>query len=253
VSYSIQTGSFLLKDTAEIQYAEIEQMVPYEHRRNLRIEYIDPYYTVRFGKFSDYETAQKFLAEIPNPPDVIIVRAFYMPERFILSNLSEMPASPSQDAQSRQQRLASIVTQAGNIHGSVAAVTRTEEATDMQEYPHDSGKFLDQKISKGKNLRELSFTYIALFVGFVAVMLIISMVRRSHNRAQNSMPFNGSRISGIPGAKILEDHRFTILMNLQAHPPKDIDEACRMIEGITGTHHNPNDIRRFIKSLGHLT
>jgi hypothetical protein len=82
--YTIQAGSFLTINRAWAQFDFITDLSQAKDDANLRIEKIGDLYTVRIGKFENYETAQKFHQEIkPRLSETVILKAYIKNERIM--------------------------------------------------------------------------------------------------------------------------------------------------------------------------
>jgi hypothetical protein len=82
--YTIQTGSFINIEHAQKQFKFIIQSLSGEELNYLRIEKIGNFHTVRFGKFEDYATAEKFLQALESKlSTAIILNAYIKDDRII--------------------------------------------------------------------------------------------------------------------------------------------------------------------------
>ena len=82
--YTIQTGSHTKKANAEEEFNSILQVLNKKELDYLRIEKIGKYHTVRFGKFENYATAEKFSQAIKlRLSSAIILKAYIKKERII--------------------------------------------------------------------------------------------------------------------------------------------------------------------------
>ncbi len=82
--YTIQAGSFLKIDRARAHIDFMTDLLQTKDYGNLRIEKIGDLYTVRLGKFENYQTAKKFLQEMkPRLSDAIILKANIINKRII--------------------------------------------------------------------------------------------------------------------------------------------------------------------------
>ncbi|MCK5139275.1 MAG: SPOR domain-containing protein, partial [Thermodesulfovibrionia bacterium] len=82
--YTIQTGSFINIERAQKQFKFIIQSLSGEELNYLRIEKVKDFYIVRFGKFEDYATAEKFLQALePKLSKAIILNAYIKDDRII--------------------------------------------------------------------------------------------------------------------------------------------------------------------------
>ncbi len=82
--YTIQTGSFIKVVRAQKQFESIIQGLNGKGLDYLRIEKIEKFYVVRFGKFDDYAAAEKFLQSIkPQLSIAIILKAYIKDDRII--------------------------------------------------------------------------------------------------------------------------------------------------------------------------
>ena len=84
--YTIQTGSFLKLERAQIQFDSFMQTLDEKDNNYLRIEKIGEVYSVRVGRFSDYNAAKNFIqSRQPHFNRAIILKAFIKPDRIIRS------------------------------------------------------------------------------------------------------------------------------------------------------------------------
>ena len=82
--YTIQSGSFINIEHAQKQFKFIIQSLSGEELNYLRIEKVKDFYIVRFGKFEDYATAEKFLQALePKLSKAIILNAYIKDDRII--------------------------------------------------------------------------------------------------------------------------------------------------------------------------
>jgi len=82
--YTIQLGSRLKIADAQKQFNYLLRSLNENNRDFLRIEKVGKYYTVRLGRFENYETAKKFLQEMPlHLSEAIILKAHIKNERII--------------------------------------------------------------------------------------------------------------------------------------------------------------------------
>ena len=84
IIYTIQTGSHTKKADAEEEFNSILQALNKKEHDYLRIEKIGKFYTVRFGKFDNYDNTEKFLKAIkPQLSTAVILKAYIKNERII--------------------------------------------------------------------------------------------------------------------------------------------------------------------------
>ncbi len=84
--YTIQIESRSKIADTQKQFNFILRSLNKENLNLLRIEKVGKYYTLRLGKFENYETAKKFLQEIkPRLSEAIILKAYIKNERIIRS------------------------------------------------------------------------------------------------------------------------------------------------------------------------
>jgi hypothetical protein len=82
--YTIQTGSFLKMERAQKQFDSVLQVLNGKEFGFLRIEKIGKYYSVRLGRFDNYNTTEKFFKVIkPQLSTAIILKAYIKNERII--------------------------------------------------------------------------------------------------------------------------------------------------------------------------
>jgi hypothetical protein len=82
--YTIQTGSFIEIERAQMQFDSIVQILNKRELEYLRIEKVDKYYSVRLGKFSGYTNTEKLFQTIkPQLSSAIIMKAYIKDERII--------------------------------------------------------------------------------------------------------------------------------------------------------------------------
>ena len=82
--YTIQIHSRPKIEDAQKQFNFILSSINEKNLNLLRIEKVGKYYTVRLGKFENYETAKKFLQEIkPQLSEAIVLKAHIKNERLI--------------------------------------------------------------------------------------------------------------------------------------------------------------------------
>jgi hypothetical protein len=82
--YTIQTGSFLKVTQAQKMFDSMPQILNEQEFSFLRIEKIGTYYSVRLGRYDNYNDTEKFLQEItPRLSDAIILNAYIKNERII--------------------------------------------------------------------------------------------------------------------------------------------------------------------------
>lgn len=82
--YTIQTGSFINIEDTQKQFKFIIQSLSGKELNYLRIEKVGNFNTVRFGKFEDYATAEKFLQALePKLSTAIILKAYIKDDRII--------------------------------------------------------------------------------------------------------------------------------------------------------------------------
>ena len=82
--YTIQIGSSVKIQDVQKQFNYLLRSLNENNRDFLRIEKVGKYYTVRLGRFENYETAQTFLQEMPlQLSEAIILKAHIKNERII--------------------------------------------------------------------------------------------------------------------------------------------------------------------------
>jgi hypothetical protein len=82
--YTIQTGSFMQAERAQKQFDSMLQILNGKKFNFLRIEKIGKYYSVRLGKFIDYNLAEQFMiAAKPELSNAVILSAYIKKERII--------------------------------------------------------------------------------------------------------------------------------------------------------------------------
>lgn len=82
--YTIQIGSHTNKTDADEEFKSILQTLNKKEHDYLRIEKIGKFYTVRLGKFDDYDNTDKFLEAIKPPlSTAVILKAYIKNERII--------------------------------------------------------------------------------------------------------------------------------------------------------------------------
>ena len=80
--YTIQTGSFLNIARAEKEFNSLMNELKKKYHSFLRIEKIKDFYTVRLGKFENYNSAADFIRSIATEiPEPIIMKSFISHER----------------------------------------------------------------------------------------------------------------------------------------------------------------------------
>jgi cell division protein FtsN len=85
--YTIQTGSFLKVEQAEKEFDMMLQILNGKEISFLRIEKIGKYYSVRLGKFIDYNSAEQFIiTATPDLSNAIILKAYIKENRIIRLN-----------------------------------------------------------------------------------------------------------------------------------------------------------------------
>ncbi|UCH80564.1 MAG: PilZ domain-containing protein [Nitrospiraceae bacterium] len=82
--YTIQIESLLNIEDAQNKFDDIIRSLSEKHLNTLRIEKVGKYYTLRLGKFENYETAGEILKDInPYFSEAIILKAYIKNERII--------------------------------------------------------------------------------------------------------------------------------------------------------------------------
>ena len=85
--YTIQTGSFLKLERAQEQFDSILQILNGKEFSFLRIEEIGKYYSVRIGRFADYNAAEQFIIEVkPGLSKAVILEVYIKEERIVRFN-----------------------------------------------------------------------------------------------------------------------------------------------------------------------
>jgi len=85
--YTIQTGSFLKLEQAHKQFDSILQILNGKEFSFLRIEKIGKYYSVRLGRFNDYNAAEQFIIAIkPDLSKAVILEVYIKEERIVKFN-----------------------------------------------------------------------------------------------------------------------------------------------------------------------
>ena len=85
--YTIQIGSFLEITRAHKQFDSMLQILNEQEFSALRIEKIGKYYTVRLGRFTDYNAAEQFIISAkPNLSNTLILETSIREERIIRFN-----------------------------------------------------------------------------------------------------------------------------------------------------------------------
>ncbi len=89
--YTIQTGSFLKLERAQEQFDSMLQILNGKEFSFLRIEKIGKYYSVRVGRFTDYNEAEQFIiAAKPDLSNANILEAYIKEERIIRFNAGSL-------------------------------------------------------------------------------------------------------------------------------------------------------------------
>lgn len=96
--YSIQAGSFSMRDGAIKRYNEVLAALAKNHNEySLRVEKIGTYHTVRIGSFSDRSAAERALNKMPTlPGGTVITQANIKNDRIIQSNVTLVDTSPAE-------------------------------------------------------------------------------------------------------------------------------------------------------------
>jgi cell division protein FtsN len=82
--YTIQTGSFLKVERAQKQFDSMLQILNGKEFSFLRIEKIGKYYSVRLGRFDNYNNTKKFLQEIKSQlSEAVILKVHIKNERLV--------------------------------------------------------------------------------------------------------------------------------------------------------------------------
>lgn len=84
--FTVQAGSYPNQESASQNYASLAAKLPGEFKKNLRIELVKPYYTVRLGQAAKAEELNPLLAAVKKiVPQATTIKAYLRAERIVKS------------------------------------------------------------------------------------------------------------------------------------------------------------------------
>lgn len=84
--FTIQAGSYPSQESASHNYTLIAAKLPGEFKKNLRLELVKPYYTIRLGQAAKAEELKPLLAAVKAVvPAATTIKAYIRPERIVKS------------------------------------------------------------------------------------------------------------------------------------------------------------------------
>jgi hypothetical protein len=104
--YTVQAGSYVPLNYAEKNLVLLEANIPEHMRDYLRIEYSEPYYTVRIGKFDGWKDSKILLEHVKKYfPDAYILKAYIKKENIKkkYGQINEDKIKPSVDILRKQE------------------------------------------------------------------------------------------------------------------------------------------------------
>jgi len=246
--YSIQAGSLSVKEEALKQYNALEKAIPQHEEISLRVEYVEPYFTVRIGRFDNYTQTKELLGKIKSEiPGAIVVKCYFDSDRIVSPNDQLLQSEPK-----KIQDIAQISDRDfANQNQSTEAAKSEQSSPDipLNRVSAKVGKSFSQLNFPGpaagppRNTHTTSKTFLLVALSLLGMFAYASYNKRKHSLVSKA---EDPQLADYAKLVIL---RPRIVAHFTDNPPTCIGDVALKIKELSGYEFNQKLIKKFVKSL----
>lgn len=246
--YSLQASSLLVREEALAQYNALEKAIPQHKDLALRVEYVEPYFTVRIGRFDHIAPAKELLGNIKSQlPDAIVIKCYLNSERIVSPNDRLLQTEPEKTQDAAQSVDSAVVNQNPATTATKAEPTppevppKTASATTRQSFPQ-----LNYPPPAAGTPRKTPLTSKTVFLATLSLLGMFTYA--SFKKRKHAIVSHADDPQLADYAKLVR-LRPRIVAHFTDNPPACIGDVALKIEELSGNKFSPSVIKKFVKTL----